>query len=381
MQKEHAMKIAIIGSAYPYRGGIAAFNERLAQQFQAEGHEVEILTFTVQYPNFLFPGKTQFSTASAPDDLKIRRCVNSMNPLNWFKVGKELRRGSYDMVLFAYWMSFFAPCYGVIARRLKNTKRIALVHNMIPHEKSLLDRLFPPFFVKSMDGFLTLSKSVMEDVCRLDKDNKPKCFAPHPVYDHYGDKEPRETALAHLGLDPRSRYMLFFGLVRAYKGLDWLIEAFADNRLRQYPVKLMIAGEFYEEKEKYLELIKTKGLEQEVIVHDSFVPDDRVKDYFNAADLIVQPYKSATQSGVTQIAYHFEKPMLVTNVGGLDEIVPDGKVGYAVKPEVSCIADALADFFGNERYDDFKEGIASEKEKYSWSKLVAALLSLTNNTP
>ena len=379
MQTERVMKIAIIGSAYPYRGGIAAFNERLARQFQAEGHEVDIVTFTVQYPNFLFPGKTQFSTASAPNDLKIQRCVNSTNPFNWMKVGKELGNGNYDLVLFAYWMSFFAPCYGVMARRLKKSCRIALVHNMMPHERSLLDRLLPPFFVKSMDGFLTLSKSVLEDVQRLDKQNKPKCFAPHPVYDHYGEKEPREKALERLGLDPRYRYMLFFGLVRAYKGLDWLIEAFADERLRRYPVRLVVAGEFYEQKEQYLQLIQAKGLEHEVIVHDSFVPDDRVKDYFNASDLIVQPYKSATQSGVTQIAYHFEKPMLVTNVGGLEEIVPDGKVGYAVKPEVSCIADALVDFFGNERYDDFKEGIALEKEKYSWSKLVAALFSMLKN--
>ena len=199
------------------------------------------------------------------------------------------------------------------------------------------------------------------------------------MYDHYGEKEPREKALERLGLDPRYRYMLFFGLVRAYKGLDWLIEAFADERLRRYPVRLVVAGEFYEQKEQYLQLIQAKGLDREVIVHDSFVPDDRVKDYFNASDLIVQPYKSATQSGVTQIAYHFEKPMLVTNVGGLEEIVPDGKVGYAVKPEVNCIADALVDFFGNERYDDFKEGIALEKEKYSWSKLVAALFSMLKN--
>lgn len=380
MQTERVMKIAIIGSAYPYRGGIAAFNERLARQFQTEGHEVDIYTFTVQYPNFLFPGKTQFSTTPPPSDLKVQRRVNSMNPFNWLKVGKDLDKGDYDLVLFAYWMSFFAPCYGVIARRLKNTERIALVHNMMPHERSLLDRLFPPFFVKSMDGFLTLSKSVMEDVCRLDKENKPKCFAPHPVYDHYGDKEPRETALKRLGLEPNCRYMLFFGLVRAYKGLDWLIEAFADERLRRFPVKLIVAGEFYEQKDQYLDLVKAKDLEHDVIVHDSFIPDDRVKDYFNAADLIVQPYKSATQSGVTQIAYHFEKPMLVTNVGGLDEIVPDGKVGYAVSPEVKCIADALVDFFGGQRYHDFEAGIKEEKEKYSWSRLAAVLLSFTKKS-
>ena len=370
------MKIAIVGTAYPYRGGIAAFNERLARQFQAEGHQVELYTFTLQYPGFLFPGKTQYAEGQAPDDLKIHRCINSVNPINWINVGKRINKQHYDLVLFAYWMSFFAPCYGTIARRLKGVKRIALVHNMMPHEKSLLDKLFPPYFVKSMDGFVALSKSVLHDVEMLDKGQKPKVWSPHPVYDHYGAKESRETALAHLGLDPQYRYMLFFGLVRAYKGLDWLIEAFADERLRDYPVKLLVAGEFYDAKEPYLEEIKSLGLSDRIVIRDAFVPDNQVKDYFNAADIVVQPYKSATQSGVTQIAYHFEKPMLVTNVGGLDEIVPNGKVGYAVNPDVHGIADALVDFFAHERYDDFRNHLLIEKEKYSWSSLSSAILSL-----
>ena len=250
---------------------------------------------------------------------------------------------------------------------------------MIPHEPSFLDKILPPFFVKAMDGFVTLSKSVLKDVETLDRQGKPKACTPHPIYDHFGPIEPRETALQHLGLDPHCRYMLFFGLVRAYKGLDWLIEAFSDHRLKSFPVKLIVAGEFYDDKTGYLDLIKSKGLENEVIVADEFIPDDRVKDYFNAADLVVQPYKSATQSGVTQIAYHFEKPMLVTDVGGLEEIVPNGKVGYAVKPEVQAIADALVDFFGGQRQNDFRSGIAEEKRKYSWSKLTSIVISIANN--
>lgn len=373
---EGVMKIAIVGTAYPYRGGIAAFNERLATQFQNEGHEVEIFTFTKQYPDFLFPGKTQYSDGPAPAQLKIHRCINSTNPFNWMKTGKRIKQGGFDLVVFAYWMSFFAPCYGTIARKLKGVKRIALVHNMMPHEKSLLDKLLPPYFVKSMDGFVTLSESVLEDVKSLDHKNKPKAWSPHPVYDHYGEIEPREIALERLNLDKNYSYVLFFGLIRAYKGLDWLIQAFADERLRKYPVKLMVAGEFYEDKEHYLKEIQSFGLGKEVIVRDAFVPDDQVKDYFNAADLVVQPYKSATQSGVTQIAYHFEKPMLVTNVGGLDEIVPNGKVGYAVRPEVSAIADALLDFYENHRGEAFINNIRLEKEKYSWSRFSATMLSL-----
>ena len=370
------MKIAIVGTAYPYRGGIAAFNERLAREFQREGHEVEIYTFTLQYPKFLFPGKTQYATGEAPSDLRIHRCVNSVNPFNWTKVGRMIREGQYDMALFAYWMSFFAPCYGVIARRLKGVQRNALVHNMIPHEKTILDKVLPPFFVKSMDGFVALSKSVLKDVEQLDKKGKPKTWSPHPIYDHYGAIEPRETALGRLQLDKSYRYLLFFGLVRAYKGLDWLIQAFADDRLRKYPIRLIVAGEFYGDKERYLNDIQSYGLGKNVIIRDEFIPDEQVKDYFNAADIVVQPYKSATQSGVTQVAYHFEKPMLVTNVGGLEEIVPHGKVGYAVHPDPHSIADALVDFFENDRYEVFKKNLLIEKEKYSWATLSNAIINL-----
>ena len=370
------MKIAIVGTAYPYRGGIAAFNERLAREFQAEGHTVDLYTFTLQYPSFLFPGKTQYVEGEAPADLKICRCINSVNPFNWKKVGKQLREQHYDLVLFAYWMSFFAPCFGVIAKKLKNVKCIALVHNMIPHEKTVLDRIFPPFFVKAMDGFVTLSKSVFNDIRRLDKNDKPKAWSPHPLYDHYGPKEPREVALERLGLSKDYRYMLFFGLVRAYKGLDWLIQAFADDQLRKYPVKLIVAGEFYDDKERYLEEIQGYGLGKDVIVYDEFIPDNRVKDYFNAADIVVQPYKSATQSGVTQVAYHFEKPMLVTNVGGLEEIVPDGEVGYVVLPEVHSITEALLDFFEHDRADEFACKASVEKSKYSWKTLSNVILDL-----
>ena len=247
---------------------------------------------------------------------------------------------------------------------------------MIPHEKSLIDKWLSPRFVKAMDGFVAMSKSVLDDVAKLDHRDKPKTWSPHPIYDHFGPKEPREVALERLGLSKDCRYLLFFGLVRAYKGLDWLIEAFADERLRGLPLKLLVAGEFYDAKTPYLDRIKALGLEERVVVHDRFVPDDEVKDYFNAADIVVQPYKSATQSGVTQIAYHFEKPMLVTNVGGLEEIVPNGVVGYAVAPEVKSIADALVDFFEHDRGDEFARHLLVEKEKYSWQKLSNAILSL-----
>ena len=373
------MKIIIVGTSHPYRGGIAAFTDRLAAEFVKEGVDIEVVTFKLQYPSFLFPGKTQYSDAKAPEDFKITRKVNSINLLNWIKVGKEIRAKNPDLVIFTYWMSFFAPCFSKIAKVVKrngHTKCIGLIHNMIPHEKSLLDKMFAPRFVKSMDGFVALSKSVLDDVASLDRQNKPKVFTPHPLYDHFGEIIDKTEAIRHLNLDPDYRYFLFFGLVRAYKGLNLLIDAFADERLRKYPVKLIVAGEFYDDPKPYLEQIEKQGLTNFVIVNNQYISDDKVKYYFNASEMVVQPYKSATQSGVTQIAYHFEKPMLVTNVGGLGEIIPNGKVGYAVEPNPNSIADALVDFCENDRYDKFVEGVRDEKQKYHWSNMTEAIKKL-----
>lgn len=373
------MKIVIVGTSYPYRGGIAAFTDRLATEFVKEGIDIEVVIFKLQYPSFLFPGKTQYSDAKAPEGFSVERKINSINPLNWIKVGKEIRKKNPDIVIFTYWMSFFAPCFGKIARVIKrrcNARCIGLIHNMIPHEKSVLDKMFAPYFVKAMDGFVALSQSVLDDVASLDKQGKPKCMVPHPLYDHYGEIMKRNEALKHLDLDPNYRYCLFFGLVRAYKGLDLLIDAFADERLRKNDVKLIVAGEFYDDEKPYLEQIKKHNLEDFVIIENQYISDDNVKYYFNVADIVVQPYKSATQSGVTQIAYHFEKPVLVTNVGGLGEIIPDGKVGYVVEPKPSSIADALVDFFENGRFDAFVEGVRDEKQTYQWSNMTAAIKKL-----
>ncbi|MBQ1780486.1 MAG: glycosyltransferase [Bacteroidales bacterium] len=373
------MKIIIFGTAYPYRGGLAAFNERLATEYQRQGHDVEMYTFTLQYPSFLFPGKTQYSPDPAPENLTIYRKVNSCNPFNWLKVGKEIAKKNADVVIFAYWMSFMAPCMGTIARRIKkngHTKVIALVHNMIPHEPNILDKFLPPYFVKSMDGFMALSESVVKDIEKFDKRNCPKRFSPHPIYDHYGELLPREKALQLLNLDPQNRYALFFGFIRAYKGLDLLLEAFADERLQQSNVKLLVAGEFYGDPEPYLQKIKELKIEDSVILYNDYIPDTEVNRFFSVADIVAQPYKTATQSGVTQIAFHFEKPMLVTNVGGLPEIVPDGKIGYVVEPEPKPIADALCRFFTENKQEEFSQNVIEEKKKYAWPTFTEIMSNL-----
>lgn len=372
------MKIIIVGTAYPFRGGLAAYNERLARQYVTEGHEVEIITFTVQYPAMLFPGKTQYSEEQQPTDIKISRLINSMNPATWIKTGKYIKRKQADKVIFCYWMAFMAPCFGTIARivRSKNTKTIALIHNMIPHEPTILDNLFPKYFVSAMDGFVAMADSVVADIKQFDSTNKPIAVSPHPIYDHYGEALEKSNAAMRLGLHEKISYILFFGFIREYKGLDLLLEAFADKRLREFPVKLIVAGEFYENPEPYLQLLSKLKLESHVELRTIFIPDNEVRNYFSIADIVAQPYRSATQSGVSQIAYHFEKPMLVTNVGGLAEIVPHGKVGYVVDVEPIQIANALFDFFTNKRSAEFVANLKIEKQKYAWSKMTAAINTL-----
>jgi glycosyltransferase involved in cell wall biosynthesis len=377
------MKIIIVGTAFPYRGGLATYNERLAHEYVKQGHEVEIITFTLQYPAFLFPGKSQFSTEFAPEELKINRMINSINPLNWIKVGRTIKRKSPDRVIFCYWMAFIAPCFGTIARYAHSpkTKMIGLIHNMIPHEPTILDKLFPRYFVKSMDGFVAMAQSVVDDINHFDTENKPKVVSPHPIYDHYGVALTKKEAAVKLGLYEQKNYVLFFGFIRHYKGLDLLLEAFADKRLREFPLKLIIAGEFYENPAPYMQQIIRLGLDDMVELRTKFIPDNEVRNYFSISDIVAQPYRDATQSGVSQIAYHFEKPMLVTNVGGLAEIVPDRKVGYVVDVEPKQIADALVDFFSNQRGEKMIENIKVEKQKFLWSRMTNAINGLFETTP
>ena len=361
--------IIILGPAHPYRGGIAAFNERLARELVAEGHRVRIWTFTLQYPSFLFPGKTQYSSDPVPEGLEIERRINSVNPLNWIRVGRQLRRSEADMVIAAYWLSYMAPCLGTILR-IGRVPSAGLVHNLLPHERKPWDVPLAKYFCRSADSFTALSKSVLSDIETM-APGKPANFNPHPLYDNFGQAVSRQEALKHLGLDPERKVLLSFGLIRDYKGLDWLLEAFAGLKERS-AVQLVVAGEFYSDSQKYHDLAAKLGIDGEVIWKTGFVPDSEVKYYFCAADLIVQPYKSATQSGITQIAYHFEKPMLVTDVGGLAETVPDGKAGYVVEPSPDAVRAGMERFLAEG--PDFSAGLRETKARYSWSKMAEAIL-------
>ena len=370
--------IIIIGTAWPYRGGIAAFNERLAQEFSTKGCTVIIENFKLQYPGFLFPGKSQYVNSPAPPGLTIRRTVNSVNPLNWIRTGNRIRRQQPDLVLVRFWLPFMGPCFGTLARRIKRNRNIpviAVIDNIIPHEKRIGDRLFTRYFVKPVDAFVTMSRQVLEDTRRFDT-KKPRILSPHPLYDHFGEAVSTEMAKRHLQLDPQTHYVMFFGFIREYKGLDLLLKAFAEEPVKQLPVKLLVAGEFYADQKTYLDIVKEYRLEDRVVWRSEFIPDDQVRYYFSACDLVVQPYKTATQSGISQIAYHFEKPMIVTRVGGLPEIVPDGKAGFVTEKDPGEIAGAIARFYREEKMDSFISGAREEKKKYSWTRLVENILTM-----
>jgi len=376
-------KIVLIGSAHPLRGGLATFNERLALEYRNRGDDACIYNFRLQYPAFLFPGKTQYSSEPAPANLPIYSKVNSINPVNWYRIGKELQHQNPDLVIVKFWIPFMAPCFGTICRIIKknrHTKIISIVDNLIPHEKRIGDELLIKYWIRCADGFIAMSHSVENDIKRfLPSPNASKrvLFSPHPLYDTFGDPIPKSQAIKNLNLDPSFRYLLFFGFIRDYKGLDLLLKAFSDKRFQDKSLKLIVAGEFYCDPKPFLEIIETNNLSDRVILSNDFIPDSRVGNYFCAADLVVQPYKSATQSGVTQIAYHFNKSMITTCVGGLAEIVPDQKVGYVVKPEVPEIAEAIFKFFDENREEEFSKNAGIEKLKYSWENMVHSIDKLT----
>ena len=377
------MRIGILGTTWPYRGGLAAFNERLARQFIAEGHEVEIFTFTMQYPDFLFPGKTQYSDAPQPADLSITRTMNSINPFTWCSTARKIKKAKMDLLVIKFWIPLMAPCLGTIARlcRRRGIKVVSILDNVIPHEPHFWDKWLIRYFIRSVDRFIAMSESVQAD-CRKflpAKRHDAVCLNPHPLYDNFGQAVPKDEARAFLNLPQDKTILLFFGFIRDYKGLDLLMRAYKkslqQSAISHQPV-LIVAGEFYNNGAQYSELEKELHLEGTIEWRTDFIPDDKVRYYFSAADLIVQPYKTATQSGVTQIAYHFERPMLVTDVGGLAEIVPNGKVGYVCDVDEDDIAKALTAFAQmdtRQREQQFRKNIQTEKQKYAWSAMTTKI--------
>ena len=371
--------IVLVGPAYPLRGGIAHFNESFANTLAADGYDLKIVSFYLQYPSFLFPGKTQKAEGDPPRDLEIYPLISSINPLSWKKAAKVISSWKPTVVVIRFWIPFMGPALGTIARilRKKGVMVIGLVDNALAHEARPADKILSRYFFKNCDAFFTLSKSVGEDINRL-APGRPVATSPHPLYDFFGEKVSKIQAIKELNLDPDFRYILFFGFVRKYKGLDLLMEGFAKSGLKSQKVKLIVAGEFYDDSSTYFELAKSLQIEESMVFRNEYIPEAEVKNYFCAAALVAQTYRSATQSGVTQIAYHFERPMLVTDVGGLSEIVPNGKAGFVVDPQPDAIAESLARFFQDDLEEEFEKNVAVEKERFSWSHFKHEFLSFVN---
>jgi glycosyltransferase involved in cell wall biosynthesis len=373
-------KIFIIGPAYPLRGGLATFDELFCKAFNEQGHDCEIISYSLQYPNFLFPGSTQFDTSgNAPKNIKIHTLINSVNPLSWIKTARFIKKQKPDFIVFRFWIPFMGPALGSIARMVRKSgvKVLAITDNVIPHETRPGDVAFAKYFINACDGFVTMSKAVMKDLEKFTSTIHKK-YLLHPLYTSFGEKLNKMDARKALELPTDKQLVLFFGLIRNYKGLDMLLDAM--NELKSNSnINLVIAGEFYEDKQPYLDLIKKYGIENQVILHGKFIANEDVKLYFSAADLVALPYRSATQSGVTQVSFHFEVPTLVTNVGGLGEIIPDKVAGYVVESNGKAIADGINDYFENNRMHLFTEGMIKEKQKYDWKIFADEVIDLYKN--
>ena len=373
------MKIVIVSPAYPLRGGIAHSAGLLFKEL-AKNHEVFLITFKRQYPNFLFPGKSQTESVEGTDRISTEVILDSINPFNWNSTAKRIIDLKPELVIFKHWLPFFAPCYGWIARKIKkrsNAKLIAVCHNIIPHEKRIGDKVLSKYFLKKMDYFIPLSDQVKKDLFLFVKNPLYKLL-PLPVFSLFGDSVDKDEAKKFLKLGNKN-ILLFFGFIRDYKGLDVLIEAFALVR-KELDVKLIVAGEFYEPEEKYIKLIEKHKLEDVIILKKDFIPTSEVKFYFSASDAVVLPYKSATQSGIVQVAVNFCKPVIATNVGGIGEVIEDCKTGFVVEKESpEKLEQAIIRFYKEDKEKEFTSNMKSLKGKYSWQNFVKGMFELINS--
>ena len=381
MKSGENLKIFIIGPAYPLRGGPAQFNENLCAELIKEGHDAQIISYSLQYPNFLFPGSSQFETSgTAPHGIKIHTLVNTVNPFNWLKVARFIKKEKPDFILFRYWLPFFGPSLGTIARLVRSkTQVLALTDNIIPHEKRFGDKAFTNYFVKSCHGFIAMSKTVLRDISKF-SDTNNKAYSPHPMYETYGAAVSMREAREKLKLNQDTKLVLFFGLIRHYKGLDILLEAMAHPEIKKQNIKLLVAGEFYEDKQPYLDLIRKHDLQDEIILHDTFIANEDLRYYFSASNLVAQTYRNATNSGVTMVGYYYEKPMLVTNVGGLAEIVPNEHCGYVVENSVPLISEKIIEYFAQNKEEEFTTNVRVERKKYEWKEFIKVLVELFRKT-
>ncbi len=373
-------RIVIVGPMYPYRGGIAHLSETLAAGLLRRGHQVSAITFTRQYPEFLFPGRTQYETEVAPSDraVEAERIIDSIHPFSWWKAVRRIQELGTDVVIFRYWMPFFAPAFGTMVRRLVRSgiHSVVVVDNAFPHERRPGDVALGRYFFKAVQGCVVMSSSVEKDLDHLNV-SCPRAFAPHPIYDIFGEAANPTQARSKLQIDQDAPVILFFGFVRRYKGLQILLDSMREVRGRLPDICLIVAGEFYEDEAFYRDKIASLKLTGQVRLINEYIPKEEVADYFAAANVVVQPYLSATQSGVAQVAYQFDTPVITTDVGGLAEVVLHEKSGLIVPPnDPSALAGAILRYFEEGMQDDLVQGVQRHKQSLGWDRLLDAVESI-----
>lgn len=378
------MRIVLVGTAYPLRGGIAHY-VGLLWKYLSRRHDVHVVTFSRQYPKLLFPGKSQEESGDAGIPIDSVQWIDSINPFNWIRTGFRVRALRADLIVFKFWMPFFAPSYGTIAaiaRWGRRTKTMFICDNIIPHERRPGDKLLTRFAFRYIDSYVVQSHAVERDLQKWHPDPLTS-YLPHPVYEIFGEEEERSAARAKLAqVDPAmtlnndERVLLFFGYVRDYKGLDVILDAMP-SILERMKVRLLVVGEFYNNEQKYRDQVRRLGVGDYVLFHSDYVPNEEVGTYFSAADVLTLPYKSATQSGIIQIAYNFHRPVIATDVGGLGEVIVDGRTGTIVPPEnPHALAKAVIDFFAHDRFTEYRANVIEEKKKYSWEHMAEGIEEL-----
>jgi glycosyltransferase involved in cell wall biosynthesis len=370
------MNVIIVGPAYPLRGAMAQLNIILGW-YLSKGHNVQIVSLTRQYPSLLFPGKTQIDPGKPLFDVPTIPLIDTINPMSWFRAARYIINQEPDVIIFRYWMPFFAPCFGSIARLVKRKIKVRVIFicdNIIPHEKRPGDITLTKYALHSADSFVVLSQTVEEDLHRF----IPKAryiLTPLPLFNVFGEPQPKKESRMKLAIS-ENNVMLFFGIVRAYKGLEVLLDAMP-LILNRISVQLIIAGEFYEDEEKYRKKIRQLGLEKHIRLYSDYIPNEEIPVYFSASDVVVLPYVSATQSAIVPVAYNFNKPVIVTDVGGLSEVVKNGLTGFIVSPQnPRAFADAVVKFYEEKCENEFASNIQQEKKQYSWDTFIERLESL-----
>ena len=381
-------KIIIVGTAYPMRGAMAQLNSILFKHL-TDFYNVKIYSFKRQYPEFLFPGKTQYESGEPaikiPKDKNVIS-IDSINPFNWIISALKMRAEKPDLLIFRYWIPFFAPSFFVVSfivKMFSKTKVLFICDNVIPHEKRPGDKLLTKLVFSVVDYFIVQSKTVEKDLKIFNKKNKPYTLSSHPLYNVFGEKldkiEAKEFLQKEYNLSFNdSRIILFFGYIRKYKGLMFLLDAMPDI-IRKQNIKLIVAGEYYENETPYRDKIKEFNLDNNVIIISSFIPENHVRYFFSACDCLVLPYVNATQSGIVPLAYFYDKPVIVTDVGGLSEVVIDSKTGFVVKPSNSNeIYEAVNMFYSENLEEKFSDNVKEEKKKYLWESFVNDIIRLSN---